>query len=415
MHEDIIVGIDVGSTKVRIAVGQRTYTEESKIPHLSIVGFVEEDSAGVNRGVITNVDDAVRAISKAIDKAEKSTGLPLETAWVSVNGSHIMSQVHRGIVAVQKVDGEIMQDDVMRSLEAAKTLSIPPNYEIIHVVPRAFAVDGQEGIKDPIGMNGRRLEVDAFIIEGMKSQINNLTKSVYMSALDIEDIVVNPLACAEVVVTSKQKELGGCVLNIGSSTTSIAVYEQGELLHVRVLPIGSEHITSDIAIGLRTSLEVAESIKLTYGNAVVDAMVKGREISLSEFDPSEEGSVSLEYVCEIIAARTEEIFEKVDEVLEDISRDASLPGGVILCGGGARLPRIVEVAKQTLKMSATLGYPSNIAAVVDSVHDVAATCAVGLVKWGDMMTQSIHGGFSKYKSIKNVTNQMKKWFGSLMP
>jgi len=416
MNGETIVGVDLGSTTVRVAVGQLIESEESRDTKLNIVGAVEVPSEGINRGVITNIDDAVRSVSKALDKAEKVTGLPIESAWVSVNGVHIHAQVNRGIVAVSKTDGEISEEDVERSIEAAKSVITPPNYEILHVVPRSFSVDGTEGVKDPVGMNGMRLEVDAYIINGMTSQINNLTKAIYLAAFDIEDLVLNILACSEATLTSKQKELGVVLVNIGSATTSLAVFEHGDLLHTSVLPIGSEHITSDVAIGLRTSIDVAEDIKKKYGVATSKDITKGEEINLSEFDENEDGMVSKKYVAEIIEARAEEIFSMVDAELKKIDRSGMLPAGIVICGGGAKLPKITEVAKKTMRISASLGYPSNITSVIDEVQDVSMTCAIGLVKWGMQATSGSGKGFaSQYKSIKNVTNKMKKWLGSLMP
>ncbi len=415
MQEETIVGVDLGSSSIRVAVGQRMMQEDAREPKLHIVGAVTVPSEGINRGIITNIDDAVRSVSKALDKAEKVTGLPIESAWISVNGAHIIAQVNRGIVAVSKTDGEIKEEDVERAIEAAKTVTTPPNYEILHVVPRNFAVDGQEGIKDPVGMTGMRLEVDAYIINGMSSQINNLTKCIYLAAFDIEDLVLNSLACSEAALTSKQKELGVCVVNIGSQTTSIAVFEQGDLLHTAVLPIGSEHITSDIAIGLRTSIDVAEDIKIRYGQATSDDVEKGAEINLAEFDEHEDGMISKKYVCEIIEARVEEIFKKVDGELKKIDRSGSLPAGVVLCGAGAKLHKITDVAKSTLRVSASIGYPLNVTSVIEEVSDIGMVCAIGLVRWGAQALGSGKGFVSQYKSIKNVTGKMKKWIGSLMP
>jgi cell division protein FtsA len=415
MHEETIVGVDLGSSRVRVAVGQKTYTEDSKVPQLHIVGAIEVPCEGINRGVITNIDDAVKSVSKAIDRAEKVTGLPIESAWVSVNGAHIHSQLNRGIVAVSKTDGEISEDDVERAIEAAKTVTTPPNYEIVHVVPRNFLVDGQDGIKDPVGMTGMRLEVDAYIINGMTSQINNLTKCIYLAAFDIEDLVLNILACGEVALTGKQKELGVVIVNLGSSTTSLAVYEQGDLIHTAVLPIGSEHITSDIAIGLRTSIEVADEVKMKYGAANPDTVQKDEEISLQEFDPQEDGMVSRKYIAEIIEARVEEIFSMIDKELKKIDRSGNLPAGIVLCGGGAKLPGILDSAKKELRFAAQLGYPNNVSSVIEEVQDLSMTCAIGLVYWGAQALESSGGFSSRYKSIKNVTGKMKKWLGSMMP
>jgi len=414
-HTENIIGLDLGSSTIRVAVGQNVYGEESKIPKLHIVSLVEVESEGINRGVITNIDDAVRSVSKALDQAERVSGVPIESAWIGINGAHINGSLSRGIVAVAKPNGDISEDDVERAIEAARTVGNNGTQEILHVMPRRFMVDGKEGVKDPMGLQGMRLEVDAYLISGISSQIKNLTKCIYQTGLDIEDIVVNGLASAEAVLTSKQKELGVAAINIGSSTTTVAVYEQGELLHYAVVPIGSEHITSDIAIGLRTSIDVAEAVKIRYGCATLEAVDKKEEIELSLIDSSESAVVSKKYVYEIIEARIEEIFKKVDAELKKIERNAMLPAGVVLTGGGSKLPRITEVAKQVLRLPAALGYPLNISSVIDSVNDLGATTVIGLVKWGAEAGIGSTGMTSKFKSVTAVTSRMKKWMKTLMP
>jgi cell division protein FtsA len=411
-NSEIIVGLDLGSSHVRVCVGQLVYADEAKIPSLNIIGVSEMPSEGINRGIITNIDDAVKSISKALDAAERLTGFPIESAWVSLSGISIHSQVSRGIVAVAKTDGEIKEDDMERALEAAKTVTTPPNFEILHVVPRSFSVDGQTGVKDPVGMKGMRLEVDAYIIMGMSSQIKNLTKCIYQTGLDIEDLVLGSLASAEVTLSSKQKELGAAVVNIGSAITTLAVFEQGDLLHVASVPLGSEYITSDVAIGLRTSIEVAEKIKTQFGTASVDSVDKKEELDLSSVDANEDGIVNKKYIAEIIEARLEEIFSKVDVELKKIDRSGSLPGGVVVTGGGAKLNGTIEIAKKTLRLPASLGYPTGVSSVIDKANDLGFVTSLGLVKWGE---QSGRVGGSKFRSINAVTDKMKKWFRSLVP
>ena len=411
MTDEIIVGLDVGSTHVRVAVGKMAKEGDKQLIH--IIGIAQQEAEGVNRGEITSIDDAVKSISKALEKVERKTGVPIESAWVGISGTHILPQESKGVVAVSKVDGEISEEDIERAIEAAKTVTTPPNHEILHVIPRNFVIDGQPGIKDPVGMTGVRLEVDTFIIQGLSSQIKNITKAVYQTGLDIEDLVLSILATSEAVVTSKQKDLGVVVVDIGAATTGVAIYEQGDLLHTAVLPIGSEHITSDIAIGLRTSIDIADEIKLKYGCAVSKGIDKKDELNLAEFDEFEEGMVSKKYVAEIIEARVEEIFEKVNAELKKIQREGVLPAGAVLTGGGAKLPKMVEQAKKTLCLPASLGYPLDITSVIDEVNDLEYTSAIGLVKWGGQLSHQ-HGN-SRFKSVNDVTKRMKKWFGSLLP
>ncbi|MEK7097319.1 MAG: cell division protein FtsA, partial [Patescibacteria group bacterium] len=333
MRDDIIAGLDIGSNAIRLVVGQKIYSHSG--PQLQIIGAVEVPSSGINRGAVNSIEDTTSAISACIEKAERLIGVPIESVWASINGPHIKCERSKGVVAVSKSDGEITEDDVARAIEAARALSVPPNYEILHVIPVKFTVDNQEDIKDPIGMTGIRLEVETLIIQGLSSQIKNLTKAIYRTGLEIEDLVSSPLAAAEAVVGPKQKELGAALVNIGSSTSSIAVFEEGEILHTAVIPIGSEHITSDVAIGLRCPINLAEKIKIEFGSAKPDQFGKKDEIDISEL-AEEEGLgselkiISQKYVSEIIEARAEEIFEKIDNEFKKIERSGMLPAGVFL-------------------------------------------------------------------------------------
>lgn len=410
-QDEIIVGLDIGSSSIKVAVGQRSNEKEGNLPKLHIIGAVEQAAEGINRGVVTSIEDAATSVTKALDKAQNATGLPIESAHVSISGGHITTQISKGVVAVSKTDGEIRPEDVERAIEAAKTVTTPPNYEILHVIPRSFTIDGQSGIKDPVGMTGVRLEVETYIIEGLTSQIKNLTKCVYQTGLDIDDLVLSTLATSDAVLTNRQKELGVVVANIGGATTNIAVFEEGDLLHTAVIPIGSEHITSDIAICLRTSFDVANAVKLKYGCASTKDIEKKEEFDLHEFDENEDGLISKKYLAEIIEARVDEILEKIDEELKKIDKSGALPAGVILTGGGAKIPKLVDECKRKLKLPASLGYPYDIISVIDKVNDLSFTTAVGLVKWG----ASKQNGSSRFKSVTHATDKLKKWFKSLMP
>jgi len=219
--EEIVVGLDIGSTTIRVAVGQRNIEDNE----IHIIGAAEHPAEGINKGVITSIEDAISSISAALEKAERMTGVPIEQAYISINGSHIISQESHGVVAVSKADGEIRDDDVARVIEAAQTVATPPNYEILHVIPRQFTVDNQKGIKDPVGMTGIKLEVEAQIILGLTSQIKNLTKCIYRTGVDIQDLVLGVLAASESVLSKRQKELGVCLVNLGGLTTNIMVFE----------------------------------------------------------------------------------------------------------------------------------------------------------------------------------------------
>lgn len=419
MADEIITGVDIGSCAIRIAVGQSVPSREGR-EHVHIIGAVEVPSQGVSKGSVSSLEDAVSSLSKAIEQAERLTGQPVNIAWVGISGTHILAQESKGVVGVSRSDGEIREEDVERAIEAARTVATPTNYEILHVIPKSFTVDGQRGIKDPVGMNGIRLEVDAVIIQGLSSQIKNLTKCVYRTGLDIEDLVFSVLATAEAVVTNKQKELGVCVVNLGASTTSLVVFEEGDVLHTAVLPIGSDHVTSDIAIGLRTSIEVAEEVKVRYATAVPKEVSKKDDINLADLGNPDEEMVSRRFIADITEARVQEIFEKVDEELARIDRSGMLPAGIILTGGGAKLDGILDAAKEMLRLPVALGTPIGITSVVDRANDPGMSTAIGLVLWGHGIRGAAGEGrigkvLSKFKGIDKVTSTVAHWFKSLKP
>lgn len=412
---EVITGLDIGSTTIRVAVGQIN-------PHdndLHIIGAAEHPAEGINKGVVTSIEDAVSSISGALDKAERMTGIPTERAYVSVNGSHIVCQESHGVVAVAKADGEIRDDDVQRVVEAAQTVATPPNYEILHVIPRQFQVDNQASVKDPVGMTGIKLEVDAQIILGLVSQIKNLTKCVYRTGTDIQDLVLGVLAVSEAVLTKRQKELGVALVNMGGLTTGIMIFEEGDVLHTKILPVGSGHITNDIAIGLRTSVDIAEVIKTKYGTALPDDVAKHEEIDLREIDASENSRVSRKEVAEIIEARLEEILSLVNKELKAINRHGMLPAGIVISGGGAKLEGIVEVAKKQFSLPAAIGMPHKFKTAIDKIEDPVFATALGLVVWGKNMQEQRSGSrlaqLARFSTVGDATAKMKKWFKSLLP
>ncbi|HBP00112.1 MAG: Cell division protein ftsA [Candidatus Uhrbacteria bacterium GW2011_GWF2_41_16] len=420
MSEDVIIGLDIGSHAVRVAVGQPVPSVEGKTNQMHIIGAIEVPSEGMSRGNVSSIEDAVSSVSKVLEQTERLTGLPLSRAWVGISGTHIIAQESRGVIGVARSDGEIREEDVERAIEAARTVAMPTNHEILHVIPRSFTVDGQRGIKDPVGMNAIRLEVDALIIQGLSSQIKNLTKCVYRTGLDIEDLVFSILATAEAVVTNKQKDLGVCVINIGASTTSLIIFEEGDVLHTVVLPIGSSHITSDLAIGLRTSLDVAEQVKIRYGHALPEEVDKKEEINLAELGAQDEEYVGRRFIADIIEARVQEIFEKVDAELSKVERSGMLPAGVVLTGGGAKLAGMLETAKRSLRLPTSLGTPIGVTSVVERMNDPAMSTAIGLVLWGYNIASSTEshrfsGVFSKVKNVKKMASGLGKWFKSLHP
>jgi cell division protein FtsA len=325
-------------------------------------------------------------------------------------------------VAIGKADGEITYDDVMRSLTAAETISLPSNIEILHVIPRSFTVDDQKSIKDPVGMNGIRLEVNALLILGSTPVIKNLSKCVYQSRIEVEDMAFSALAAGKAALNKRQKELGVVLVDMGGGTTNFVVYEEGELVQVGVVPIGGGHITNDVAIGLRTSIDVAEKVKINYGSALPDDINKKDHINLAEIDQNEEGEISRHHVAEIIEARLEEIFTMIDKELRKTGRSGMLPAGALIVGGGAKLHGVVDLAKKILRLPAQTGFPLELGGIVDKVDEPGFVTAVGLALWGmEEMTGAVPGkgrisaGLDSLPKMGQTVDKMKGWLRKFLP
>lgn len=411
-REHIIVGMDLGSSTIRIAVGQPPV--EDKKP--TIIGIGEAPSNGIRRGSIIDVEDAVSSISQALERAERMTGIPIEHAFVAIGGTNIATQMAKGVVAVSRADGEITHDDIARAIDAAQATIGPSSQEVLHIIPKNFSVDNQTKIKDPAGMNGIRLEVNAHIIQGTTNHLGNLTKVIYRAGVDIDDFVLAPLSAANAVLTKRQKELGVILVDLGGGTTDVAVFEEGELLYTNILGIGASHITNDLAIGLKTSIDVAERVKLEYGYALPREIDKKEEVDLSKIDSHEEQMASRREIAEIIHARLEEIFEMVHKELKKIKRDGKLPGGVVLTGGGAKMAGVVDVAKETLNLPVQIGFPRDYASAVERVDDPAFATAIGLVVWGcDSQVRVGKSGLKTLSTVTDTVKNMRKWFRTFLP
>lgn len=412
LKDNLITGLDIGSTAIRVVVGEKP-KNESKI---RIIGAVEGPSKGISRGVVVDGDDAISAISAVMEKAERMVGQAIGHVWVGISGSHIIATESRGVVAVSKVNGEIREADVERVIENAKSVSVPPNYEILHVIPKSFTVDSQVGIKDPVSMTGIRLEVETQIIQGLTSQIKNLSNCIYRTGLEIDDLVLSVLATAESVLTNRQKDLGVAVINVGGRTTSLAVFEEGDLLHTAVIPIGSDHITNDINLLFRISIDTADKIKVREGSCLSKEFKRHDEMKFSAVGGIEEGYFSKKQVAEVIEARVEEIFTYVDKELKKINKAGRLPAGAVITGGGAKLDGIIEVAKRVLHLPATIGYPHDLVSSLDRVSDPAFTTAVGLTLWGNQLANKTGTrSHSSANVIEPIIGGIKRIFKSLLP
>jgi len=412
--ETIIVGLDVGSCFIRTVVA-KIRADQTKP---QIIGVSQVPSFGLRRGVVVDIEEAVKNISQSVQEAERNSGVSIERAYISLSGNHITSRISKGVVAVSRADSEISREDVERAINAASAISILPNREILHVIPRSFSVDDQRGIRDPVGMNGVRLEVDTLIIEGATPFIKNLTKCISEVGLEIEGLVLAPLAASRAILTKRQKELGVLALDLGGGTASLTVFEEGDIIHSCVLPIGSSHITSDIAIGLRSDIDLAEKVKLEYGSALVSEISKKDNINLSKLTGEEKGVIPRVQVAEIIEARLSEVFDLVNKELRKIDRQGLLPAGVVLLGGGAKIPSLVDLAKEGLKLPAQVGFPLELEGIIEEVDDPAFATAIGLVLWS--IDERIKSGhltvipFSRF-SVSSTVNKIKGWLRGFLP
>jgi cell division protein FtsA len=405
-----ITGIDVGSSVVRVAVA--SVDRESGAP--TLLGIGEAPMEGMQKGVVTDVADAVRSVSQALDVAERVAGVPVERAYVSINGSHISSQNSRGVIAVSRPDGEITAEDVTRVINAAQAVSLPNNREILHVLPQNFVVDGHEHISDPVGMTGVRLEVEAHMVEGSTPFISNITKVVNQAGVHVEDFVFAPLAAAHAVLDKRQRELGVVLIDLGAGTSSLAVYEENRLLHTAVLPLGSSHITNDVAIGLRTSIEVAEEIKRKYGTALPETVKDSESITVEGEDEQE--SVSRKEVANIIRDRLDEILAFVDRELKQISRSGLLPAGVLFTGGGAHLPGLIELAKKKLRLPARIGRLRAFEGSLEQAADPAYAVVSGLILWALEQEQgSTRRGSLAIPDVRATVGKVRNWLKGFLP
>lgn len=374
---NIAVGIDVGSTKIATTVGQ---TQENGI---DIIGVGFAPSNGLRKGMVVDIEETVSSISASLEEAERMSGLPITEAVVSIGGVHIQSTSSKGVIAVSRQDGEITDNDTLRVLDAARAVSVPPNRQILHAIPRNYAIDGQTGIKDPVGMSGIRLEVETQVISGANASIKNITKCLSQAGVGISDMVFTPLAASRSLLSKRQKEIGVAIIDIGGGTTNFVIFEEGDILHAGVLPIGATHITNDIAIGLRISIDTAEILKVKHGTANPDQFGENDEIDLKKIDKNEEGTVSLKYISQIIEARLNEILVMIRDELRKVGRDGMLPAGIILTGGGAKQEGIVDLAKNTLRLPAQVGEVTHdVAGMVDNLSDPLYSASIGLMLWG---------------------------------
>lgn len=412
----IFVGLDIGTGAVRAVVGQR----KGKDTRPQVLGAVQVMSSGIHKSVVVEESEVVANVSKAIKDLEMISGFPIDHVYSNIGGIRISSNPSKGVVAVSRADEQISEEDVNRVLSAAQAISMPANREMLHVIPRQFWVDSEECAKNPVGMKGVRLEVEALIVLGASPYVRSLVSSVNKAQLEIDSLVLSSLAASKAVLTKKQRELGVVLIDIGAGTTGIAVFEDGDLVHACDLPIGADNITRDIALGLRASMEIAETIKLQYGSALPNEIARKEGIDLAKLDLGDTGIVSRKEVSQIIEARLQEVFELVNKELKKINREGLLPAGAVLTGGGAKVPGIVDLAKDVLKLPVQIGFPLSIDGIVDKVDEPSFATAIGLMLWGmdAEKEREVKYDFTKWTKapiIEKTVGKVKRIFKTFLP
>jgi len=408
--EEIVVGIDVGTTKVCTLVGR---IEDAQ--SIRILGVGIEPSEGIKKGTIVDLDAASKAISRSVERAESTSGLEITSALVSMAGAHVSSVNSRGSVGVSS--GVIEEYDVLRVLEQARAVAIPHDREIIHVIQRGFVVDGQDGIRSPVGMHGYRLEVEAHIITASNATVDNLRKCVDDAGVQIQQFVLNPLASAEVVLTEQERQMGVAVCDIGGGTTDLAIYVDGDVWHTMVLAVGGNHVTQDVAHGLRLPVAQAEEIKKQYGHAVRGEIGADEYFSMKPFGEEHPVQINRQDLAHIIEARVEEIFRLTLQEIKRSGYDGLLPAGMVLTGGTSALPGIKRVASEVLGLPVRTAEPENLIGLVDRLNSPAYSTSVGLLRWAlTMHAHEITPGRRSPKGEKRMDfSFVKKWFDRLLP
>ncbi|MBT6401521.1 cell division protein FtsA [candidate division WWE3 bacterium] len=414
--EKIITAIDVGSSKVSTIIAALT---ENKISVIGVSGNVP--SKGIKKGNVVDIDDAVQAISNSLERAERMAGVSVSSAFVTINGSHLETLNSHGVVAVSHSGSEISTEDVARVTEAAQAVTLPSSREIIHVIPRDFMVDGQDGIRDPVGMSGIRLEVETNIIHGSSTAMRNLAKCVEQVGVEVEDMVYVGVAGSEAVLTDTEKELGCLLVDIGGGTTSVIAFSEGSPVYSDVLPIGGKHITSDLAIGLRAHMEASESIKIKLSEEREGFNTIEHDNMNDDFDVSGFGldmdSVPRKLLYGIMDARLNEIFSLIALEIKKADLTGKLPAGVILTGGSSLTSGIERVAKRVLKTPVRIGYPKGVTGLIDEIEGPAFAATVGEVIYGAQLIKS--GSLLSFDSgrgkIGNILSKILEKAKSFLP
>ena len=398
---ELVVGLDIGTTKICAIVGE--VTDEG----IDIIGVGSHPSKGLRKGVVVNIEATVSSIKQAIDEAELMAGCEIATVYTGIAGGHIKGFNSQGIVAVKHK--EVREADIQRVIDAAKAVAIPLDREVIHVLPQEFIIDDQGGIKEPLGMAGVRLEAKVHIVTGAVSSAQNIVKCANRTGLNVADIVLQPLASAEAVLSEDEKELGVCLVDIGGGTTDMAIFSGGAIVHTAVIALGGNNLTSDVAIGLRTPAHEAEAIKQKYGCALSSMVTKEESIDVPSVGGRPARSLKRQILCEIIEPRVEEIFQLVHREIQKCGFEDLLASGIVITGGSTLLPGMPELAEEVMGLPVRRGSPRGIGGLVDVVKSPIYATGVGLVLYGAKHQELKMFRVREENIYKKVKSRMREW------
>lgn len=405
----VVVGLDIGTTKICALIGEVTGDEQVEVIGVGIV-----PARGMRKGVAVNTEEVVAAIGTAVRRAEQQSGFRIVSAFVGISGAHISTVNSQGVVAVRSADRQISADDVQRAIDAARVVNMPADREVIQVLARHYVVDGQEGIKNPVGMLGHRIEVETTVVSGSMTSVSNLARCVDRAGIGLDSLVLQPLAAGHAVLTEAERDLGVAVIDIGGGTTDVAAFVDGSLAYASVLPVGGFQVSNDVSVGLRAPFPVAEEIKIRHGYAIASLIEDDRPIDVSSFDGLGGEAVTRRTVGEIIEPRMEETLELAREALARAGF-ASPPAGVVLCGGTAQLGGVRRLAQEVFRTSVRIGTPTGVAGLTDQIMTPAFAASVGLLRWG--MEEAYDGTeeSGSTRPLAGVGNAIVGWLKNFLP
>jgi cell division protein FtsA len=402
-EKKLIVGLDIGTSKVVAIVGEISATGST-----DIIGIGSHPSTGLKKGVVVNIESTVQSIQRAIEEAELMAGCQIHSVFAGIAGSHIRSLNSHGIVAIR--DSEVNSSDVERVIDAARAVAIPADQRILHILPQEFIIDNQEGIREPIGMSGVRLEAKVHMVTGAVSAAQNIVKCIKRCGLDVDDIILEQLASSYSVLTEDEKELGVCLVDIGGGTTDIAIFTEGAIRHTAVIPIAGDQVTNDIAVALRTPTQHAEDIKIKYACALRQLTSLEDTIEVPGVGDRESKKMSRQTLAEVVEPRYEELFTLIQAELRRSGFEEIIPAGIVLTGGSSKMEGLIELAEEVFHMPVRLGLPQGISGLVDVVRNPIHATGVGLLLYGQQQNVQPNNYDDSSSGFSNLFSKMKQWF-----